>query len=66
MNKQNLIRDMQQYVGAGFITACEFASYIGMKDSGKAKRKYLKDLESVDGKRYFIRDVAQMLIERSK
>ena len=64
MDRQQIIRDMQAHCrGASFITQKEFAGFLGCSLS-TAKRK-LKDLEKVDKKYYYIRDVVQsMLSER--
>jgi hypothetical protein len=64
MTKQEIQKDMRAYVGGGFITRTQFAAYMGMKDPRKAKEKFLDGLERVDGKYYFIPDVAKVLYER--
>lgn len=64
MERQQMIRDMKAHCGgASFITQKEFAGFLGCSHS-TAKRK-LKGLDRVDGKYYFIRDVVQMMTERS-
>lgn len=64
MTKQEIQRDMRAFVGGGFITRTQFAAYMGIKDPRKAKTKFLEGLEKVDGKFYFIPDVARVLYER--
>lgn len=64
MTKQEIQRDMRAFVGGGFITRTQFAAYMGIKDPRKAKTKFLEGLEKVDGKFYFIPDVARALYER--
>lgn len=47
-----------------FITAAQFAEVMGIKTVNHAKRAFLSGLECVDGKYYFIPDVAAELISR--
>lgn len=49
-----------------FITAAQFAEVMGIKTVNHAKRAFLSGLECVDGKYYFISDVAAELISRRK
>ena len=49
-----------------FITAAQFAEVMGIKTVNHAKRAFLLGLECVDGKYYFIPDVAAELISRRK
>lgn len=49
-----------------FITAAQFAEVMGIKTVSHAKRAFLSGLECVDGKYYFIPDVAAELISRRK
>ena len=49
-----------------FITAAQFAEVMGIKTVNHAKRAFLSGLECVDGKYYFIPDVAAELISRRK
>lgn len=65
MNKQELVRKMEQASKAqGFITASQFARFMGCTNISKCKNKYLSNLERVDGKYYFIPDVAAVLMSR--
>ncbi len=65
MVKQEIVRRFEKETrGQAFVTAAQFAGLMGMKDQGYAKRTYLKGLEAVDGKYYFIPDVAKKLMER--
>jgi hypothetical protein len=66
--KAEIKRGLKEAAGntcAGTITVTQFAKYMSLKDQGKAKRKYLNDLPHIKGSgKYFIDDVAQMLMER--
>lgn len=67
MTKQDIRRALAK---AGetqaFITAAQFAEVMGIKTVNHAKRAFLSGLECVDGKYYFIPDVAAELISRRK
>lgn len=63
MDKRELVRDMKQYCGGGFIKRQQLANYMGIKDPHNVD-KYLHGLERVEGKYYFISDVAGVLKER--
>ncbi len=63
MNKSELVRDMKSYCGSAFITKQKLAAYMGIKDPHGVSR-YLYDLERIDGKYYFIPDVAEVLKSR--
>ena len=61
MEKQTVVRTMRSYVGGSeFITKQQFCGYMGVSRS-TADRK-LKGIEKVNGKYYFIRDVADRII----
>lgn len=60
MKKNDLIKDMQAFTGAGFITRKRFADYMGKKDARDVD-KYLNGLDRI-GKDYFIPDVAERLL----
>lgn len=64
MIKRDIIRSMERYAGGGFITRQRLANYLGIADANRVKNRYLKDLDAVDGKYYFIPDVATVLMER--
>ena len=64
MNKKDVIAEMKKETkGAIFITQAVLAKCMNMQ-SRRAKR-YLVGLESVDGKYYFIPDVAEALKKRT-
>ena len=65
MTRQDIRRALAK-VGEtqAFITAAQFAEVMGIKTVNHAKRAFLSGLECVDGKYYFIPDVAAELISR--
>lgn len=63
MDKQTLIRDMKQACKSSFITRNGLAQYMGIKNPQNVDQ-YLYGLERVNGKYYFIPDVAQVLKAR--
>lgn len=63
MTKTELANDMKRFCGCSFITRKKLADYMGKKDP-HAVDKYLYGLDRVDGKDYFIPDVANVLKER--
>ena len=64
MNKQEIVRRLEQTTQTqGFITASQFARFMGRTNISKCKDKYLAELERVDGKYYFIPDVAAVLMK---
>ncbi len=63
MNKQELIREIKKSAESeGFITASQFARFIGVSNVSQCKYKYLSGLDKVDDKYYFIPDVATVLM----
>lgn len=65
MTVQELIRDMRRHTGgAGMITVAEFAAFMAQTNHDRVKKKYLIGLEAVDGKYYYIPDVARAIYER--
>lgn len=60
MNKRELVKDMQNFAGSGFITRKKFAEYMGKKEPYRID-KYLVGLDRV-GTNYFIPDVADVLL----
>ncbi len=63
MDKTAIVRNMERQFGRrGFITKTEFAEFMGI--SRKHLNGWLDGLERINGKYYFIPDVAQHLIER--
>ena len=63
MNKRELEADMRRFVGnnGGFITISGIANYIGVK-SHHSVDKYVNGLERINGKYYFIPDVAESML----
>ena len=63
MNKRELEADMRRFVGnnGGFITISGIANYIGVK-SHHSVDKYVNGLERINGKYYFIPDVADSML----
>lgn len=65
MKKQEVCRALERVSGtAAFITATQLTHAMGLKTARHVKEQYLKNLECVDGKYYFIPDVAAALLER--
>ena len=65
MTKPEIIQGLQKTAEAeGFITATQFARYMGWTNISKCRDKYLADLERVDEKYYFLPDVAKVLMYR--
>ena len=60
MNRKELIADMKQYCGAGFISKKQLAAYMGYKSINSVS-PYLDGLNSID-RRYFIPEVADRLL----
>lgn len=64
MNKQEIVRRFERETeGQAFITATQMAKLLGVTDTYKVKIKYLNGLDAINGKLYFIPDVAQRLME---
>jgi hypothetical protein len=63
MTRQELIKDIKQSVGdgRGFITLSDIAKYIGVK-SHHSVDKYVNGLDRINGKYYFIPDVADSIL----
>lgn len=65
MTKQDIVQGMQHVVGssdANFITMTQICRFIGVKKPEHAK-KYVKGLDRLNGKYYFIREVASLMME---
>lgn len=63
MTRKDLISDMKQTVGgSGFITISGIAKYIGVR-SHHSVDKYVDGLERINGKYYFIPDVADRMVQ---
>ena len=65
MKKSEVVQSLQKAAKSdGFITATRFAQFMGCTNISKCKDKYLSNLEKVEGKYYFIPDVAEALMSR--
>lgn len=64
MDRAELIRDMKQFSKSSFITKRKLADYMNISDT-QYVQKYVADLERVDGKYYFIPDVATVMKSRA-
>lgn len=62
MERKRIIQEMRTMFGTGVITRKNLAKYFGTTE--KTVERYLAGLEAVDGKYYFIQDVADSLLER--
>lgn len=65
MTKNELVKDMQKFAGCSFMTRGMLTKYMGYKDNHTVGR-YLYGLPAVDGKLYFVGDIADVLIARGK
>lgn len=63
MDRRELINDMKTFAKSGMITRQIFSEYMGVKNP-KNIDKYLRGLEKVEGKYYFIPDIATELKDR--
>lgn len=63
MTKQKLIKDMEKKTGSSFITITEICKYLGLSNQHRVKTTFLADLDRVNGKLYFIPDVAEKIME---
>ncbi len=62
MTKKELITDMKHFVGgSSFITVSGIASYVGVR-SHHSVDKYVDGLQRINGRRFFIPDVAEQMI----
>lgn len=65
MTRKELVSDMMQAVGGGgFITLSGIQNYLGVK-SHHSVEKYLAGLDRINGKYYFIPDVADSIMRAS-
>lgn len=60
MTKAELVKSLERFTGAGFITRIQLARYMGKSDPHYVD-KYLDGVERV-GRNYFIPDVAAAII----
>lgn len=65
MEKKQLIYEMKKQAGTIFATKTDIAEWFGVKDRHTVNR-ILGGLKSVDGKYYFIPEVADVLWARMK
>lgn len=64
MSRTDLAADMKRFCdGGGFITRKKLADYMGIKDP-RAVARYLHGLVAIDGRYYYIQDVANELIQK--
>lgn len=63
MDRRELINDMKTYVGGSFFTRQKLSEYMGIQNP-KNVDKYLQGLERVNGKFYFVNDIATVLKDR--
>jgi hypothetical protein len=64
MTKTDLTRDMRAYTGAGVISVSQLSKYLGYKEDKYVKAKFLKGLQPVTDKKYFIPDVVEAIMAR--
>ena len=65
MDKKTLIYEMKKTSGSMFATKTDIAAWFGVKDRHTVNR-ILGGLKSVDGKYYFIPELADVLLARAK
>lgn len=64
MVKSDLIRDMKSFTsGASFISVTELTKYLGQSNQTRIKNRYLSGLKPVAGKKYYIPEVAEKVLE---
>lgn len=64
MVKSDLVKDMKTYThGASFISVTELTRYLGQRNNTRVKNTYLGELQPVAGKKYFIPEVAERIME---
>ena len=63
MKKSDLVRDLRNFCGgAGCISKTELARFLNLKDVHGVNR-YFHGLHKVTGRRYYIADVAENIID---
>ena len=65
MDKRELKKEMKAHTGGSFITARQLTIFLGARDQHKVREKYLRGLDRVSGKYYFIPDVVNRLMEET-
>ena len=63
MIRTDIAKELRRYTGRGTIKASEVAGFLGDKNVGRVKEKYLRGLEAIGGTAYLITDVAERLKE---
>ena len=66
MTKTELARDMKTFVGAGVISNTELCKYLGQTNKTRIKAQYLSGLTPIAGKKYFIPEVAEAIMEKRR
>ena len=65
MEYRDLVRDMRRHCdGASFITISQLAAYMDQSHAQSVKHKYLRGLDAVEGKYFWIPDVAKAIYEK--
>ena len=64
MTKKEIIDDLKRYTGSGFVTRKELAAYMGYRSVASVDA-FIAGLPRID-KRYFIPDVAELMIMKSR
>ena len=62
MTKKELVADMKQFCGGSFITTTGLQRYLGVKSHHTVK-KYTDGLDCIEGKFFFIPDIAEAMKE---
>lgn len=63
MTRTEIAQELRRYCGRGLIKASEVSGFIGDSNVTRVKRRYLYDLEAVNGKMYLVTEVAERLKE---
>lgn len=61
MTRTDIAQELRRYCGRGLIRASEVSGFVGDSNVTRVKRKYLHDLEAIDGKMYLVTEVAERL-----
>lgn len=65
MQKREMVNAMEKTAGSLFVTKKKVAEWFGISDPHNVS-KYLYGLEAIDGKYYFIPEVAEALKARAR
>lgn len=64
MTKQGVKKALERVSQSqGFVTATQFAHFMGIKTADYAKKQFLNGLECVNGKYYFIEDITEEIMK---